>query len=313
MSNILYPYDPTGSAITNRVVTSIDLPRVRNRAFAPDGAPFYKDSVVIKVKATGVELPKKSYEILRLNVAATAATDKPVASIINITDENFYGEIEATVQVVGGPNINNAAAIQKMLDILASDGRTVKFSELIDVPVTMPPSYHLTYVGDLYGAESLVAALDRITAISSQGTEVTLELLNDRYDRIFDIINSLSETGGAAGLDIELLKQQVADNLIRTSNLIRQLTTTVTNHRSDSETSLEALNVRLVDHSSQLQLLVLEDTSIRDSIQAHKDAYEAYKVQMTQVTDEIDQRIDVHLNDYAQHLANYSDLSLIHI
>jgi len=268
MDTIIYPYDPTGEASTNKVTSVVTLPRVRNRAFAPEGGPFYKDSVVLVDLDTGNEIPKTSYDCLFLYSEATELTAKTVNAIINVHDKDYHGTIEVTTQVVGHPYGSNVSAIQRMLAVLEIDNRTIKFDDLIDVPVTMPPSPHLTWVGDLYGAESIVNALEQISTTNNEASLAMAELINNRYNRVYELLEELSDGSDGTNGNVNALRKDVDDNY---SEFV-QVTTDLRKVIEDNEKDIEEKNAELksiIDgYSGTISNLSERVNSLNDNVES---------------------------------------------
>lgn len=258
MDIIQYPYDPTGTAETNRVKTVRTLPRVRNRAFAPDGGPFYKDSVVLIDVESGDEIPKSEYDCLYLYSEATERVGQSVCGIINVHNQAYYGAVEAITQVVGGSFSSNVSAIQRMLETLEIDNRKIRFDDLIDVPVTMPPAPHLTWVGDLYGAEALVTALEQITAANVNANADMADLINERYTQVYDLVNSFSGGIGDNENDINDLRDLVNNNHDSVTQSIADLAAAAADDRQDLIDTYEELDTRIKAITTQITSMVAQ-------------------------------------------------------
>ena len=168
---VKYPFDPTATAPSNLIVDEQYLvPATRNRAFALNGGPFYAESVVVKSLPTNSVLTKGTdYKVLYLYQDATIKTNKAVNAVVHIVNPTIVGTVAVTYQVVGGTYSTNYDAIQLLLEQLAVDNRNVRFSDLIDAPVTYPPKPHLHSVGDMYGWDSVIQVLEDIRDASLGG------------------------------------------------------------------------------------------------------------------------------------------------
>lgn len=190
---IKYPLDLTGVSPTNLVLgEEISLPRSRSRAFSPKQGPFFANSFVLRSLPSGTPLVLGTdYKILYLNQEASLKANQPICSVVNIINDDYYGNFSYDYQVIGGPFSVNADAIQQAIDALEIDNRLIRFSDLLDAPVTMPPSPHLHHVDDTYGYDDLVEVMkDIITAVSTGNNVINAELL-DRISRIEASVNQL--------------------------------------------------------------------------------------------------------------------------
>lgn len=168
---IKYPFDPSGTATSNLIVGEEHLvPATRNRAFALEAGPFYSESVVVRTMPGNVTLTKNvDYRTLYLYSDATIKTGKEVNAVIHVINPAITGTVSVTYQVVGGNYSTNYDAIQLLLEQLAVDNRSVRFSDLIDAPVAYPPAPHLHHVGNMYGWDAVVQVLEDIRDINLGG------------------------------------------------------------------------------------------------------------------------------------------------
>lgn len=193
---IKYPYDPSGRAFTNAVQDELHLlPRNRNRAFALNAGPFYADSVEVRtVPGNQLLVAGTHYRALYLYDYFTRKTGQSVCAVIHVFDEAIQGTVSVNYQVVGGEASSNATAIQQLIQSLEIDNRGIVFDDLIDLPVTWPPSPHLHHVGDWYGMEQVVDVLRDIwTAMDNQSSEVDVLLLRQRVDALQNAVDSLNQ------------------------------------------------------------------------------------------------------------------------
>lgn len=176
---VKYPFDPTGLASSNLIVDEQYLvPATRNRAFALNGGPFFTNSVIVKTVPGNVVLTKGvDYKLLYLYSDATIKTNKEVNGVVHVINPTISGTVSVTYQVVGGKYSTNYDAIQLLLEQLAVDNRSVRFSDLIDAPVSYPPTPHLHSVGDMYGWDSVVQVLEDIRDASLGGGTSTTGIL----------------------------------------------------------------------------------------------------------------------------------------
>lgn len=221
---IKYPYDPTGLSEYNRVVGEIlHLPRgSRERAYGLQAGPFYANSVIVKTVPGNVTLTRGvDYDLLYLYQQATKATGQPVMAVIYVFNEAIIGQVSVDYQVVGGEFSSNVSAIQTLIETLAIDERVIVWDNILDKPVTFPAAPHLHHVGDLYGMEALIEALDRLTAVMSANGGSTD--LSDIYQRL-------------NALDASVATNTTAINQVATA--LSQLTTSINTKVAEIELSL---------------------------------------------------------------------------
>lgn len=168
---IRYPLDPTGVNPDNLVLNEVH-PMVRRkvRAIATTYGAFYTESLVVIDVVTQLPLEKgRQYFAAELYEVPTGKFGKEVCAIIILTDETVSDTISLQYQAVGGDYSQSMTAIVQMLDNLALDNRPVSWPSIIDKPSEFPPSHHLHDIGDVYGFEYVVHALDRIRQAIEMG------------------------------------------------------------------------------------------------------------------------------------------------
>lgn len=161
-----YDLDLSGTNPNNLVSGEVHtVPLNNSRAFATNYGPYYSDSVVVKVKATGVTLTRGvDYKCLYLYPEATARSGKPVNAVIHVINESVDGDVMVDYQVVGGEYSSNAYALEEIIAALEIDNRAISWANITNKPVTFPPEPHLHPATDLYGFEYLVDAVNDLTS-----------------------------------------------------------------------------------------------------------------------------------------------------
>lgn len=159
-----YPEDPTGVNPNNLVVNEPhDLGPARNRAFVPNYGSYFTESMIVTEAVTGRVLTKGVHYIAaQLQQDATLAMDKEICAVVVVTDPDVRDSLLFTYQVVGGVFSTSASALAKMIENLDIDERAVEWGAIIGKPTAFPPAPHLHDIGDLYGFEYLVEALDAL-------------------------------------------------------------------------------------------------------------------------------------------------------
>lgn len=159
-----YPEDPTGINPNNLVINEPhDLGPARNRAFVPNYGSYFTESMIVTEAATGRVLTKGVHYIAaQLQQDATLAMDKEICAVVVVTDPDVRDSLLFTYQVVGGVFSTSASALAKMIENLDIDERAVEWGAIIGKPTAFPPAPHLHDIGDIYGFEYLVEALDAL-------------------------------------------------------------------------------------------------------------------------------------------------------
>jgi hypothetical protein len=158
-----YPLDPTGVNPNNRVVGEIHaLPNRTVRAIAPSYGAFFAESLVIRDKVNNARLQSTQFKITEMHEFPTGRYGKEICGIILITDTNVSPNIEIDYQALGGEYSTNADAIIQMLNSVALDNRPVAWGDIISKPDAFEPAFHYHDIGDIYGFEYVVHAVERL-------------------------------------------------------------------------------------------------------------------------------------------------------
>lgn len=194
---IQYPLDPTGINPNNAVVNEPHtLPSRTVRVFATAYGAFYTESLVVRDVATGLPLTKDvQYYAAELYELPSARYGKEICAIVVITDPTVSNNIVCDYQCLGGPFGTSAQAIIQQIENLNLDDRPVAWGNIINKPSEYEPSHHLHDVGDVYGFEYVVHALDRIRAAIEFGDAASHDAIYEYIDRIEADLLALINTG----------------------------------------------------------------------------------------------------------------------
>lgn len=180
-----YPLDPTGVNPDNKIVGEIHtLPNRTVRAVAPGYGSFFDESVVVRDVATGLPLVKGvqfvSTEMLEF---PTGRYGKEIDGIILIKDSTVSSNIEIDYQTLGGAYSTNSDAIIAMLNSANLDDRPVAWGDIIGKPDAFVPAMHYHDIGDIYGFEYVVHAIERVREAILIGDDAS-------HDQIYRYIDS---------------------------------------------------------------------------------------------------------------------------
>ncbi len=185
-----YPYDPTGVNIQNLVSEEKhSIPREDNRAFATSAGPFYSESLVVK-DATGKLLkPKTDYIAFEYVSDPSEITGKEVCCAVLIKNDTIEGDVFATYQAVGGPFSLNVEAITEAIENLKIDARTVAWGDILAKPDYFPALRHLHDIGDIYGFEYIVNAIEDLRNAILNGDAAAHQAIIRRIDDLKSWVN----------------------------------------------------------------------------------------------------------------------------
>lgn len=182
---IRYPLDPTGSSPDNLVVAEPHT--LINRAIRPVATSygaFFTDNLVVRDVTNNRNLVRGiSYECAELYEVLSQIYLKEICAVILITDPSVSSNITVTYQCLGGEYSTSSEAIVNMLNALSIDNRPAEWGNLINLPPAFNPALHLHDVGDVYGFEYIVTALERLASAVLTGD-------NASHDRIYQYIDS---------------------------------------------------------------------------------------------------------------------------
>lgn len=205
-----YPLDPTGISPDNLVVDEEHVLSNRPiKAFATNYGGYFTESIIVKEKATQLELVKGvDYYCAELYAVPTAKYGKEICSVVVITNPSITSEVQVTYQALGGPWSTSSQAIIQMMENLNLDDRPVTWGNIIGKPSEFNPAHHLHDSGDIYGFEYIVAELERIRQAILMGDVAS-------HDEIYRYID---EAFSHLGDDVENLNNALQEHISDTNN-----------------------------------------------------------------------------------------------
>lgn len=181
-----YPLDPTGINPNNKIIgEEHDLGAGINRAIVPNYSAFYSASMVVYAEDRVEPLiPNQHFIAAQLHADATAALDREVCMAVVIIDQSIMGKVRLEYQTVGEDFSVSVDALRQAIEDEDLDDRTVSWGDLIARPNAFPPAPHLHDIGDLYGFEYVVEALEALRAAILIGDEAIHEEIRQwvRYE-----------------------------------------------------------------------------------------------------------------------------------
>ena len=198
---IRYPLDLTGTSRDNLVLNELHtLKPTRVRAVALQNGAFYTASVVIRDVATArVLVVGQDYEFDNLYQMASEHAKAEVAAIIVITNTEVSNTISVDYQCIGGLYGYSTTAIMQQIEDLQLDNRKVEWGNIYNKPAVYPPAKHLHDIGDVYGFEYLVQAIQQLRHAIMVGDEGSHEniyryiekTVGNTSDRVRELENAL--------------------------------------------------------------------------------------------------------------------------
>ena len=201
-----YPLDGTGLSPDNLVVGEEHQLSARAvRCVAPTYGGFFAESMVVKDLATDMPLIRGvDYTFGELFEFPTGRYGKEIFGLIAITKPNVAG-VKLTYQALGGDYAYSMDTIIAMIDSLNLGDRPVEWGEIIGHPVMFNPASHLHDIGDIYGFEYVVHAIERLRAAVLLGDVAS-------HDEIYRYIDRLgNEQAAAIAAVLAALNAHIAD------------------------------------------------------------------------------------------------------
>lgn len=255
-----YVYDETAvlpeNLITNEeraIDGTMDTPAIALRY-----GSFYTESVSVRDEAGnpltfGVD---QDYIFGLFNATVTEKTGHEAAYAIVILNPAVRNKCYVDYQVVGGPFGASAEILIDLYKNLQDQNPTIAWRNIIGKPDGFKPAHHLQDIGDLFGAEYFVNALDRLGLAILTGD-------NASHTEIWNAIDALAQSTEDS---INQLRDQLTDRI-------------------------DALESRLDDWITALEAKV--DTHIADKNNPHETT--AHQTG-TYTSEEIDEMLDTLTN-----------------
>ncbi len=204
---IRFPLDPTGTNPNNLVINEAHALNtgVQVRAAIPMYGPFYAAGVVVTDAATNKPLAANQYSMVDLLQDATMLYGQAIYCTILITDTTVSNNITITYQVLGGEYQFSDQALQQIYSTLITDNRTIDWASVLNKPTLYPPSLHEHLLADVYGFESVVAAIERVRNAIVTSDIPTLQALIDWANKEWGPLSGmtlLTAADVAAGLPV---------------------------------------------------------------------------------------------------------------
>lgn len=237
MSQVIYPFDPTGQApsnyVTGEVHTLTEINAAPYRILIPRFAPFYLNNLSvthINVDGTTNEMIEGvDYYAAIPYMSASRSTGKSVYGGLAIINNIANGGVRVEYQTVGSKWCADTEYVYQQLLEQAYNPRTTWWDHLTNVQEIFPPTDHLQNIEDLCGIDELIQRLTEIRQailekpVSAPGEMIAHMLARNPHNL------TLEDMGGknAAYLDVatdqEVLQRARVDKAITLRQLIMLL------------------------------------------------------------------------------------------
>jgi hypothetical protein len=271
---VSHVFDETGTLAENYIENEQrDLADRTIRAACTRFGSFFIESFKIR-DANGNPLAASQYQFGLFNELITEKTGKEIAAAIIITDPAVAAPVFMDYQCVGGPWGATNEQIIDLFTALMTDDRPVSWPNILGKPDGFKPAHHLQDIGDLYGAEYFVAALDRLANAYLMGDNASHDeilrqidqLRTDMNQGLSDLTASLkayADAGDArvqANVDNEAQIRAQADSTLQ-GNINAEATT-----RGNADTQLQTNITAAITHADN------GDAALQQNITAEQTA-----------------------------------------
>ena len=267
--NIVVPshaFDETGTLPENLILNEQRILEARSvRAVIPRYGSFFADSFVMR-DANGAVVPKTKYQQALYSDILSAKVGQDVIGGVIITDATVPSPVYIDYRCVGGPWGASNEVILDLFKKLQVDSRPVSWGNLLGKPDGYNPAHHFQDIGDLYGAEYFVAALDRLSQAYMFGDAAS----HDEIWRRMDEIRALAADSTSSTLTA--LKSYVDNALAPLNAQFAQLDARITNVRTELLAADATIGQRITSVQSTLQTNIntvgTQVTNLQSTLQA---------------------------------------------
>lgn len=166
-SDYSYPFDPTGTAVTNRVPEEVHVITQENHRdfyfIIPKFAPFFAEGVSIfftDVNGNYTPLTEgQDYYFGHHFLAASRAIGKQIYGSISFINKEFKGTMYFTYQTLGGMWTYDQSYLNQLMTNIISNPRIASWDSIVDLPATFPVIDHEWDLIDMVGMSHVVAGL----------------------------------------------------------------------------------------------------------------------------------------------------------
>jgi hypothetical protein len=196
---IKYPLDPTGVSPDNLVRDEPKALQARKvRVFVMNNGAFFTESLVVKDAATSRVLTRGvDYYASEMYELPTLRYGKEICAVVCVTDITCSSNVLVSAQMLGGEFSYAHDAVVQLVTALQLDDRPTSWGNIIGMPELFAPAPHLHDIGDVYGFEYLVQAVQRlgmaITLGSAAGENKILAYVDAKVDALQTAFNAFSQ------------------------------------------------------------------------------------------------------------------------
>ena len=174
MPEPIYPFDPTGSALTNKIVdeqhTTTEANYRNYRFIVPNYAPFFTTNLVVKLSSivngslqTTTLVEGVDYYTALPYKAATISIGMPIYGAITLNNALAVGIISVTYQTLGDVWCVDPNYVYQWLAEKAYNPRLTLWDQVTNVQQIFPPINHSQNFNDFYSEFDLIQAINDLS------------------------------------------------------------------------------------------------------------------------------------------------------
>ncbi len=183
-SNVSYPFDGTGLAATNLIVSEPHQVQSFNYQnfylIVPEFAPFFINNFVLQYTDPSTPLKNlvegQDYQFVLPYWGATRSIGAPIYGGILILDTTLTGTCYVQYQTMGGPWVANVEYVLTQLTQQVYNPRSTLWDNLTNVQQIFPPINHTLSIDDTYGMQSLIDELTSVGSTLANKPQLTLKI-----------------------------------------------------------------------------------------------------------------------------------------
>lgn len=172
------------------VITLTQVPNRKHRVAVTCHGLFYSDSLVVR-KTDGTLIDKKDYKTTFLHPVMSELTGQEIKAMIVITNPSIDNSIRISYQAVGLNGGLNVKQLKSALLEIANDNLEFTLDDIVGLPDAYVPKPHMNKWWQIYGLESMIENIDRISKMWPNGTKPLIDENLGYAAHFVDLIDTL--------------------------------------------------------------------------------------------------------------------------
>ena len=178
LQNLSYPFDSTGSLVSNKITGEQQILTGANSLdyyfIIPKLGPYFSTSLVVSFRSLTDEVRLLvegiDYYCTHWFISASRATATPIYGSITFLDLQLTGVVTLQYQTLGGVWTIDDTTIAQILGNILHNPRVTAWDVVSNMPVNFPPINHEWDLVDLVGASDIIASLGLVEDAIRQRT-----------------------------------------------------------------------------------------------------------------------------------------------